>query len=97
MFHAERGDCIAREVPDTSEFPRLVLGEPDPESIRRNRLTRKQNEAVRIATREEAIARALDNMRYSDRRCLECGYPVASWLRSCRVCGSSEFRDAEKP
>jgi hypothetical protein len=92
MFHAERGDCIARLTPATSELPNVILGEPDVEWLRANKRTPAQEEAQRLSQREGRIDGALSNLRFAAMRCADCGFPVPSWCKTCRVCGSIELR-----
>jgi hypothetical protein len=93
MAHADQGHCVARSAPHRSELPMIVLGKPDAEWLRAHRSTPLQEEAGRIASRESRINDALDNLRYSSRRCSACGYPVPSWWHACRVCGGTDFGD----
>ena len=94
MWHAEQGHCIARAIPSSSELPMTVVGEPDADWLRAHRPTASQEEARELTHRERSIGAALDNLRFTKRRCIACGYPVATWWASCRVCGSTEYRDA---
>ena len=94
MAHADEGHCIARNAPHPSELPMIVLGEPDAEWLRAHRPTPRQEEAGRISSRELRVNAALDNLRFTSRRCSACGYPVPSWWHACRVCGGTDFRDA---
>ena len=92
MHHAELGHCIARATPSSSELPSMVLGEPDGDWLVANRPTEAEKKALQIKQREGNIARSLADLQFSARRCGGCGYPVADWLRSCGVCGSTRFR-----
>lgn len=82
LTHALAGHCVARDEPDGSELPHLVVGRallPEP--------TAQQKEARRNWKRERGIEQALSNDLDSiDRRCPECGYPVPEWRKTCYVC-----------
>jgi hypothetical protein len=95
MFHAERGDCIARSVPTASELPKIVMGEPDVEWLRANQPTAPQQEALQRKQRERNIDDALNNLRFTAVRCAACGYPVPSWWDACRVCGTARLHAAK--
>lgn len=80
--HARAGHCIAREFPDGSELPRIVLGRPkypvEP--------TPSQEAAQQVANREHAIDDSIRNARDANRCCPECGYPAPDWRVKCRIC-----------
>jgi len=83
IAHARSGHCIAREVPDRSELPRIVLGQlaQPPE------YTAQQQEARRWNSRESAIDDSIRNAIRSARSCPRCAYPAPAWRKTCRVCG----------
>jgi hypothetical protein len=84
IAHARAGDCIAREMPDSSEAQRLYLGKPEfPEPP----ATPRQIAAAPLIDREVAIDDAIENVRYSTRSCPRCEYPAPDWRVCCRVCG----------
>ena len=96
LWHAEQGHCVARPVPDSSEGAGVFLGEPDPEWERANlAVTEQQEEASRLIGLERAIDNALENITITSRRCVLCGYPMPFWWKTCRICGSAEFRDSD--
>jgi hypothetical protein len=39
----------------------------------------------------------LENITNTSRRCVLCGYPMPFWWKTCRVCGSTKFRDNDDP
>lgn len=82
LEHARAGHCVAREMPDSSELPRLVLGQPA-EPIER---TESQNQALAWVHREQGIDDSLRNID-APRCCKQCGFPAPDWRESCRVCG----------
>ena len=95
MDHADQGHCVARAIPNISEVPLVVFGEPDAEWLRANQQNPKLREAAKRYNREQAINDALDNLTFTSRRCESCGYPFPSWWKCCRVCGSTVFRDID--
>ena len=83
LSHARAGHCVAREIPDESELPRVyVVGRPKhvPPG------TPEQEEALRLTQREHGIDNALRNLS-APRSCPRCHYPAPSWRTNCRVCG----------
>jgi len=84
LTHARAGRCIAREEPDASELPNIVLGRPAvPLEI-----TEQQEAALRLRARERGIATLLNGrLEGASRDCPECGYPVPDFRVSCYVCG----------
>jgi hypothetical protein len=93
IAHARAGRCIARELPDPSELPRIVLGPPSrpPES------TLEQREAWQWNARERAIDDAIRNAGRSARSCPRCSYPASVWGKTCRVCGYEMGRALREP
>jgi hypothetical protein len=84
LAHARLGDCVAREEPDKSELPKLVVGEPNQVLPS----TESQEKARAWTHREQGVCEAISSqISPSDRLCPECSYPVADWLPRCRVCG----------
>lgn len=89
LEHARRRHCIAREEPDPSELPRMVLGkatvvetEPDRELARQ------------LSRRERAIDRVLRaGVDDETRKCPACGYPVPASRVHCFVCEHPVGRD----
>ena len=82
IAHAKTGDCIAREMPDGSELPQMILGRPaNPVEP-----TEAQTLALRWSHRERGIDDAIKN---SDaiRCCPKCGFSAPHWRVECRVCG----------
>ncbi len=82
IAHAKAGHCIAREIPDNSELPRLVVGQPS-EPIE---CTEQQLSAMRWRSREDGVDDSLRNLD-AIRSCPKCGYPAPHWRIQCRVCG----------
>ena len=82
MIHAELGHCIARRAPETG----IVLGEPDLDWLQEQAQTWRQ--------REHNIDGALSNLKFTANRCSVCGYPLPSWWKACRVCGTVERDNA---
>lgn len=83
IAHARLDHCIARELPDASELPRVVLGQPGI----RSPITPEQDQAGQWNVRERAVDDAIRNARRSSRSCPRCDYPAPDWRVSCRVCG----------
>ncbi|AKF07511.1 hypothetical protein [Sandaracinus amylolyticus] len=77
------GQCIAREEPDASEKPAIVLGRPARPLV----MTARQSAAQSWSGRERGIREAIAGDVRATRRCPECGYPVAGWREHCYVCG----------
>ena len=85
LGHARAGHCIAREVPDQSELPKLVLGRPALPVV----ISNEQGEARQRYARERAIDDILSwDISAYDRACPACAYPVPNFRSSCRVCGA---------
>jgi len=82
LEHARAGHCVARERPDFSELPRMILGQPKvvPQE------TETQRKALRWKHRESGIDDSLANIK-AQRCCPSCGFPAPDWRKSCRVCG----------
>ena len=80
--HAKAGHCIARELPDEQQLPRVYVGKPKNVPIP----TREQVEAAKLFVRERAI---YDSIKHADtdRSCPKCNYPAPRWRVTCRVCG----------
>ncbi len=91
LAHARAGDCIARELPDESELPLMMLGMPEVEPEE----TASQRNALRWTGREAGIDDALANIQ-ATRCCPQCDYPAPDWRKSCRVCGY-EFGRVQTP
>jgi hypothetical protein len=91
LSHAEQGHCIAWEIPQMNELPKMVLGQPDAEWLRKNHPTPAQLAAQKKAAIAGAIAGALSDQKYTSRRCQNCHYPFPSWYGACRVCGGTAF------
>ncbi len=83
ITHAQAGDCIAREMPDASDSPRVYVGQP----VGLPPVTPQQAEARRIVLRERGVDDAIANARRSSRCCPRCRYPAPDWRVECRVCG----------
>ena len=83
IAHAWAGHCIAREAPDSSELPSIVLGRPAVPV----EYTPQQEEARRWNRRESAINDSIRNASRSERSCPQCTYPAPLWRKTCRVCG----------
>lgn len=83
---AKLGHCVAIEMVDESEKPVLMIGRPtNPEPI-----TKDQEEALRIRQIELQKIRALKDLKFSDRFCPDCGFPIASFRKTCWVCEKTE-------
>jgi hypothetical protein len=75
--------CVAREVPDAVETPRVQLGRvarPEP-------LSSRQREALRLVARERGIREVISIAKSISRRCPRCTYPLPSYRITCQVCG----------
>jgi hypothetical protein len=83
VTHARAGHCIAREMPDASELPRVYVGQP----VGLPPVTSQQEEARRVMLRERGVDDAIKNARRSSRCCPRCKYPAPDWRVECRVCG----------
>lgn len=81
LAHARAGHCIAREIPDSSEMPMLVLGRPEVPQVN----TPDEEAASTWTFREVAIEDALKNLD-AGRVCPHCNYPTPVWRTHCRVC-----------
>ena len=80
LGYAERGYCIAKES-DVDNTRVMVLGMPEYVPTHEERL---EWERERIESAKELM---LNNLRYTDLRCQECGYPIfPTWRESCHVC-----------
>lgn len=80
--HALARHCIAREVPDGSERPPVIVGQSG------TRWTPRQEHAVALTDRERGIAWAIgDGVDDDAKQCVSCGFPLPSWAKRCRVCG----------
>ena len=80
--HALARHCIAREVPDGSEQPPVIMGRSS------TRWTPRQERVLALTMRENAIAWAIgDGVDDDAKQCLSCGFPLPSWAKRCRVCG----------
>ena len=88
IAHAKAGHCIAREVPDRNDFPRMALGKPENEPLP----TKQQEDAMAWYHRENAIDDAIENAD-APRACPECHFPAPTWRASCRVCGFAIGRE----
>lgn len=82
LAHARQGHCIAREEPDASQLPRMIIGRPAEPVV----ITEAQRAAQRWRNRERGITHVLDGRLDSSRDCPECGYPVQDFSKSCSVC-----------
>ncbi len=83
IAHATAGHCIAREEPDDSEMPPIVIGQPS----RPNPMSSRQRQAWQMKSRESGINDSIENVRRSSRHCPRCRYPAPDWRATCRVCG----------
>lgn len=94
LQHAQAGHCIARELPDESELPRMLLGFiGDPEEIPEE--PESVVEARRWRSREAGIDDSLANIE-AERQCPKCHFPAPDWRETCRVCGY-EFGHVRRP
>lgn len=90
IAHAELGHCIARERPDASELPNLVIGLPRLVPSKPTPPTPEQARAVAWVVRERGIENAIvPSAMRSGKRCAACGYPTPSFKDDCYVCGQS--------
>lgn len=85
LAHGRAGHCVAREEPDRSELPKLVLGRPAvPVEV-----TEQQAVAQRRSAREHGISRLLNGrLEGTSRECPECAWPVPDFRVRCYVCGA---------
>src|SRR6266566_8111248 len=81
--HARAGHCIAREMPDASDLPRVFVGKP----VGLPPVTTEQQETRRVMLRERGIDDSIKNAQTATRACPRCHYPASDWRISCRVCG----------
>ena len=86
LDHAEQGHIIAQEWPD---FAMQISAKEVESSTEADALRQKINEYL---AKEDTIQSALDNVKYTARRCVNCGFPVPEWWKKCRVCGSDKYR-----
>lgn len=91
LLHAKAGHCIARELPDEKELPKIVLGKPKIPITN----SPDQEKAREWNSREKGVDDSLENINDSSRSCPECGYPAPGWRKTCRVCGFEMGRDIE--
>lgn len=68
---AKAGHCIAREIPDEKELPKLMIGMPKDPVVQ----TPEQKEALKLSGREHAIDDSIKNAD-SKRSCPQCYYPA---------------------
>ncbi|MDR3637829.1 MAG: hypothetical protein P4L84_28745 [Isosphaeraceae bacterium] len=90
VTHARAGHCIAREMPDAFELPRVYVGQP----AGLPPVTPQQEEARRAMLRERGVDDAIKNAQRSSRCCARCKYPAPDWRVECRVCGFEMGRAA---
>lgn len=83
IAHAKAGHCIAREGPDQSELPAIIVGKPRDIPER----TPVQSEAVAWKIREMHLDDSIQNVTRWTRACPRCSYPAPDWRMTCRVCG----------
>jgi hypothetical protein len=81
--HAKQNHCIAISTVCRSGFPELVLGSPGDDL---NPVTEEQLNVLKESHIETEKVRALKDIKYADRSCETCGYPIAEWRKSCWVC-----------
>jgi len=94
LVHARAGHCVAREVPDPSELPNVILGRPAVPAV----MSADQVEARSRNARERAIDDILNwDMAAYDRSCPTCSYPVPNFRSACRVCGTVVGRFTRAP
>ncbi len=90
--HALARHCIAREVPDGSERPPVIVGQSS------TRWTPRQERAVALTTRERDIAWSIgDGVDDDAKQCVSCGFPLPSWAKRCRVCGDVAPKASDTP
>jgi hypothetical protein len=80
--HARAGHCIAREIPDEAELPRVYVGQPKNPPVP----TPEQEKAWAWFAREGGIDDSIKNAD-ADRSCPQCRFPAPRWRERCRVCG----------
>lgn len=83
IAHARAGPCIARERPDGSELPQLILGRATPTQA----TTPGQAAAEALQDRESGIDDAIHSAPSSTRHCPKFLYPAPNWRVACRVSG----------
>jgi len=79
--HAKAGHCIARELPDDKELPRVYVGRPVNSQVP----TPEQEKAGEWSRRERGIDDSIKNAD-ADRSCPNCNYPAPRWRETCCVC-----------
>lgn len=84
--HARAGHCVAIEMVDSSELPEIMIGRPS------NPLpySEEQEESLRIQQSEFEKNRALKDVKFANRYCDRCGFPIASFRKHCWVCAKTE-------
>jgi len=82
---AKAGHCIAIEMVAFDELPTIVIGRPTNPAPR----TAEQEKALQIQQIEFEKIRALKDLKFADRYCDQCGYPIASFRKHCWVCAKT--------
>ena len=89
LAHARQKHCIAREEPDPSELPRMVVGKPSLVEVEPERELARE-----LSRRERGIDRVLRaGVDESTRQCSACSYPVPASRVHCYVCKHPVGRD----
>ena len=94
--HAKVGHCVAIEMVPDEDKPTITIGrpiEPDP-------ITPEQEVALARSHIDLEKMRSLSDLKYADRYCDTCGFPIASFRKYCWVCdrtSESEQGTASNP
>ncbi len=88
ITHAIAGHCVAMSLVSEPELPAMWLGTPPKVPV----ITDAQREALKQHHLDSEKVRALKDAKYSNRLCEYCGFPIATWRKTCWVCDAAERR-----
>ncbi len=84
-LHAGLNHCVAMNHQVGLDLPILFLGKP-----RQVEYTERQMADSKVDMKQMCRSAVLVDLKYSNRCCIKCRFPIASFIRECRMCSGSK-------
>ena len=91
ISHAKQNHCIAMPIIQYSGTHNIKIGEPDADWEDDYEPPSKEYEESSEARHIQASKiHSLKDIKYANRYCSQCNYPIADFRKYCWVCGAKE-------